>query len=359
MATCPTKTAQYFEEIKTFTFRGTDGINIPKSVRKEAYTLAVDIVIRSIIKHSYLNYECTPAEGYFGNATLVMQDCLELKIPVRFPRQRIYYGRVPEAFSQWNEVVNFEYFRAYILAVGESLQSLGTALGAGSIPSLFCCSLPLPSWKELPLREVYFHPPFGTQWEIEVSWIRPVAFSDACQTFFDGNSQQVDGDKDGGLPGNGIFPNIAASQANPFAGLPPVTPDSQQLEFSNSKAGDTNRIDPENVPPDDPYNGAAQDGNVYWLKWTGVTSRPEYPGGCGGQRRRVTYVEQLLNKDVRVEELRTRGQPFDNGCGTMITEYEYRLTGGQFQNNDRSDTTPTYEYKTGTTITDGTVVEFF
>jgi hypothetical protein len=248
MATCPTDVSSYVEEIKTIVFRGIDGITIPKVVRQEAYTLAVDIFIRSIARETYVNYEVMPPEGFYGNATLVMQDSLELKIPVKFPRQRLYYGRVPEAFEQWNSLINFEYMRAYFLALGESLQSLGTALGAGSIPSVFCCSLPEPSWVELPLREVYFHPPIGTQWEIEVSWIRPVAFSDSCDTFYDGYSRQVDGDKDDGLPPNGIFPNVAEDIDNPYEGLPEETPDSEQLGFSNSKSANLEDVDPQNEP---------------------------------------------------------------------------------------------------------------
>jgi hypothetical protein len=248
MATCPTDTASYAEEIRTFTFRGIDGITIPKEVREQAYTLAVDIIIRSIARETYKNYECMPSESYYGVATIVSQDALELKIPVKFPRQRIYYGRVPEAFEQWNALVNFEYQRAYFLAVGESLQSLGTALGAGSIPAVFCCSLPAPKWIELPLREVYFHPPIGTQYEIEVSWIRPVSFSDSCDTFFDGTSQYMDGDKDAGLPPNGIFPNVADDPEDPYAGLPDETPDSEQLGFSNSKSANLDDEDPQNQP---------------------------------------------------------------------------------------------------------------
>jgi hypothetical protein len=354
MATCPTDIAAYQEEIKTIVFRGIDGITIPKIVRQEAYTLAVDIIIRSIARETYKNYECMPPESYYGAATLVMQDALELKIPVKFPRQRIYYGRVPEAFEQWNALVNFEYMRAYFLAVGESLQSLGTALGAGSVPAIFCCSLPEPSWIELPLREVYFHPPIGTQWEMEVSWIHPVPFSDSCDTFYEGFSRQVDGDKDDGLPPNGIFPNVAQNPNNPYSGLPATTPDSEQLGFSNSKSANLDDLDPENEI-DDPYEGNAQEGNVYWLKVTGITNRPQWPGGCSGQKRREWYVEPLLNEFVRVEDVRPREvNTFDNGCGKQIHTWEMRLTGGTsyIQMNNNDDGAPTYEYKTGTTITD-------
>ena len=181
-------------------------------------------------------------------ATLVKQDCLDLKIPIKFPRQRIYEGRVPEAYEQWNDLINFDYTRAYFLAVGESLQSLGTALGAGSIPSIFCCSLPIPSWQELSLREVYFHPPIGTQYEIEVSWIRPIPYEDSCGTSFTGYSQMEDGDKDSGLPSDGIQPNVAEDQDDPYEGLPPETTNAAQGAFANNKVPSFDEVDPNNEP---------------------------------------------------------------------------------------------------------------
>jgi hypothetical protein len=252
MATCPTDSAVYQEEIRTFTFNGIDGITIPKNVREEAYEMAIDIIITSIARESYANYECTPAEGFYGNATLVMQDCLELKIPVKFPRQRIYYGRVPEAFEQWNALVAFEYHKSWHYWTAETVVALGTALGFAVNPPVGCCSLPEPTWRELPIREAYFHPPIGTQYQFEISWLKPVAFSDSCDTFFDGTSKQVDGDKDSGLPPNGIFPNIAKDEGDPYSGLPPVSTDFEQGAFSNSKVANLDDQNPElDFYPDD------------------------------------------------------------------------------------------------------------
>jgi hypothetical protein len=360
MATCPTDNAQYIEEIKTIVFRGDDGITIPKIVREQAYELSIDVIIRSIPKESYLNYEVAPPESFYGNATIIFQDCVAKKIPLKFPRQRIYYGRVSEAFEQWNELINFEYARAYFLAVGESLASLGSALGAGVIPALFCCSLPEPRWRELPIREAFFSVPYGTQYEVEISWLRPVAFSDSCDTFYTGNSQQEDGDKDDGLPSEGSFPNIADDPENPYRDLPPMTPDSEQLGFSNSKISNIDDPDPDNAP-NDPYAGQSVPENaVYWLKLTSITSRPNYSGGCSGLKRYEVTVFPLIDNTVRVEGLRTTTSNVVNaGCGDVPDGgWQMQLTGGDFFLVGNSDQAPTYEYKVGSTITDSDALYF-
>jgi hypothetical protein len=314
MATCPTDSAVYQEEIKTIVFRQDDGITIPKLVREAAFELSIDVIIRSITTEVYKNYESTPPESFFGNATLVFQDCLELKVPLKFPRQRIYYGRVPEAFEQWNALVNFEYMRAYFLAVGESIQSLGTALGAGSIPAVFCCSLPEPRWRELPIREAYVNVPPGTQYEIEISWLAPVPFSDACDTFYEGLSGQVDGDKDEGLPPNGIFPNVAGDSNNPFNGLPNPTPDFEQGGFSNSKTANAQDVDPANEPqirhacvngecvpnPSGAYvsESACEAAVIQTGDWHLLYTFYNPANGCATQARDVPFGDQPNPNDV-------------------------------------------------------------
>jgi hypothetical protein len=239
----------YQEEIKTIVFRQDDGITIPKSVREAAFELSIDVIVRSITKEPYKNYECSPPESFYGNATLVFQDCLELKVPLKFPRQRIYYGRVPEAFEQWNALINFEYHRsAYLDLICGTIVNLGIALGFEVGLPTECCSLPQPTWRELPIREAYVNVAPGTQYEIEISWLYPVAFSDFCGTFYEGLSGQTDGDKDAGLPPNGIDPNIAENPSNPFAGLPNATSDFEQGGFSNSKSANLGDRDPANEP---------------------------------------------------------------------------------------------------------------
>jgi len=255
MATCPSVKAEYSELIDTITLRNSDGINIPKKVREVAFDLAVDIIVVSIPRDRSRNYTSTPSEAFYGNATLVMQDCLELKIPVKFPRQRLYYGRVSEAFVMWQELISYEFMRAYFYAVGESLASLGTALGAGVIPPLFCCSFPDIAWQELPLREVYFNCPRGTQYQIEVTYTCATPFTDACGEERSPKSKRTDGDKDSGLPASGVFPNVAADPSNPFQGLKPATSNSDQGDYSNSK-GESSTLNPSPLENPDPNNVA-------------------------------------------------------------------------------------------------------
>ena len=248
MAVCPEVKAIYEETIREFTFRNSDGITIPKDVRENAYTLAIDIVIVSTAREVYKNYSVTPAEGFYGNATLIMQDMCEIKIPVRMPRQRLYYGRVTEAFANWQSLVDWSYFQSYMTAIGESLVSLGTALGAGFVPSINCCSLPDRSWVELPLREVYFNCPNGTQYKIEVSWYKALQITDACGNIRDPRSKIADGDKDRGLPPNGVQPNVANDRNNPFLNLPDPSTDAEQGTFSNSKTDGLDDVGVDNFP---------------------------------------------------------------------------------------------------------------
>jgi hypothetical protein len=246
--TCPTKTPEYTTEGKIITFRADDGITIPKAVREVAFALAVDVVIVSVPRETYMNYECTPAESFYGVATLVQQHALDLKIPLKFPRQRIYYGRVPEAFANWNSLFQFEYVRTYFEKVAEQIRILAEGLNLTTTPDPFCCSMFQPRWEELPLREVYVNVPLGTQYRIEVYWVKPEPLTDACGTVFGGSSFKTDSDIDEGLPPNGIFPNIADDPNDPYAGLPEPTPDSEQGAFSNSKTSNIDDRDPNNTP---------------------------------------------------------------------------------------------------------------
>ena len=273
MAVCPQVKALYEETIKTFTFRESDGVTIPKSVREEAYTLAVDIVIVSTARETYKNYTVTPAEGFYGNATLVMQDMCEIKIPIKMPRQRLYYGRVPEAFAIWQSLVDWSYFQSYMIAIGESLVSLGTALGASFVPSVNCCSLPDRSWVELPLREVYFKVPFGTQYKIEVSWYKALQIEDGCGNIRNPKSKMADGDKDNGLPPFGTQPSVAPNPNNPFSGLPPASTDEEQALFRNDKIGGLDSTDTDNIPIPESW------GYFVEARYANVSTNPNY-GAC-------------------------------------------------------------------------------
>ena len=310
MAACPEVKAIYEETIKELTFRGSDGITIPKDVRENAYTLAVDIVIVSTAREEYKNYGVSPAEGFYGYATLVMQDMCEIKIPVKMPRQRLYYGRVPEAFIYWQTLVDWSYFQSYMTAIGESLVSLGTALGAGFVPSTNCCSLPDRSWIELPLREVYFNCKYGTQYKIEISWYKALQIEDGCGNIRDPRSKTEDGDKDTGLSPNGVQPNVAPDSGNPFANLPLPSSEAEQGNFSNSKISSLN-----NIP--DPI------GTIYWLEVIPINKEAGFIGGCSVTRTEKYYYEV---PSASVSFTTSNRDIMDNGCGGRRVEVDLFLS---------------------------------
>ena len=317
MAICPQVKALYEETIKTFTFRESDGITIPKSVSSEAYTLAVDLVIISTARETYKNYTVTPAEGFYGNATLVMQDMCEIKIPIKMSRQRLYYGRVPEAFAIWQSLVDWSYFQSYMTALSDSLASLGAAVGAGVIPAFGCCSLPDRSWIELPLREVYFKAPFGTQYEIEVTWFKALQIEDGCGNIRDPKSKMIDGDKDGGLPTLGTLPNVAPDPNNPFANLPLPSSDSEQGTWANSKSDRLNNIDPNNIYYPDLFGYFAR------VVWTNIQSVAPY--SC----RAVTFTFYLLVASGTTSASAVDTGLTETGCGSTRKIYDLITNTGQ------------------------------
>jgi hypothetical protein len=331
MAKCSENEAKYIEQIETFTFRDSDGITIPKSVREEAYTLAVDIVIVSTDREVYKNYTTTPAEGFYGNATLVMQDFCERKIPINMPRQRLYYGRVVEAFEIWQSMVDWSYFQSYMQAIGESLLSLGTALGANGVPSINECCFPPRAWVELPLREVYVKTPFGTQYKLEISWYKPVQIVDACGKVQNGKSKQTDGSKDNGLPSDGVQPSVAANPNSPFAGLPPASTDAEQGAFANSKAagnlaasGGLDRVDPKNKP--------VAVGAVWWIEFQYYSLANPYGDTIAYLENIATSLDSNGNA-YPLEVVEAFRAPISAPCGggTSYTQYIFKVKGVEIE----------------------------
>ena len=320
MAVCPEAKGLYEETIRTITFRGSDGITIPKSVREEAYTLAIDLIIISTAREVYKNYTVTPAEGFYGNATLVMQDMCEIKIPIKMPRQRLYYGRVDEAFIHWQSLVDWSYFQTYMTAISDSFASLGAAVGAVVIPAFGCCSLPDRSWVELPLREVYFKVPFGTQLQIEISWYKALQIADGCGNIRNPKSKMMDGDKDNGLPADGIQPNVASNPANPFSGLPPASTDAEQASFANSKTDGLNDIPFGNLPDE---RGTFLELKIFTttsdkncVPWLYVAYYLVASGETGGY---VTPLASVSSCGITV----TQGRLFSNAGNLLLSIFDY------------------------------------
>jgi len=78
-------------------------------------------------------------------------------------------------------------------------------------------------WIELPLREVIFKGKRNCQFELEFTRWQPIPFVDPITgAAIDGKSKQQDGDKDDGLPKDGIQPK-KNSPSSPFAQNPSPT----------------------------------------------------------------------------------------------------------------------------------------
>lgn len=300
----------YEEKISTFVFRENGAITIPKSVREVAYSMAIDVFIKSVSKEQYSNFKTTPASGFYGYATLVRQDACSQKIALEQSRQRIFQERISEAYENW-----YALYLAYLAAdnrIKEQeniLVPIGQALGLSFAPASNLC-IDSPPFQEVTLREVYVKCPYGTQFEIEVSYYKPVSvlYGD-CQP--SGKSQQIDGDKDFGLPENGVQPTKASNPSNPYGGLPPVSSPSELGAYLNGKEPSLN--DPDLGFSNSPKNA----------KWVGVKHKEiSGDGSCifydallwaalpSGDEARTTFISDLGNQcGGRVTTIRVSSLP--------------------------------------------------
>ena len=209
------------EKIETLTFRNSAYVKILKTLRETSFSLGVDIIIRSIDYNLQEDSKTEPPLQFYGFATLVFQDCLSVEIPIRFPRQRIYYDRQWEAFRQWRHWI--EFYQQYQFHRKNDI-SLASIMGALEIPyeELESETREI-QWIELPLREVLFKGRRNCQFELEFTRWQPIPFVDPITgSTIGGESNQEDGDKDDGLPKDGSQPK-QNSPSSPFAGNPPPT----------------------------------------------------------------------------------------------------------------------------------------
>lgn len=193
------------ESISTMRFRNECHIKILKAKREIAYSQSIDVFIDSINYNLYENGKANPPIQFYGYAILVFQDSLSLEIPLRFPRQRIWQAYQWEAFRQWQGYVEFIAQRQYHR---NTVLQIDAIKGALEIPTVVEVEPDL--WKtafvELPLREIHIECAPNTQFTVEYSQFQPVPFTNPFneELTVDGKSNQIDGDKDGGLPSEGI-----------------------------------------------------------------------------------------------------------------------------------------------------------
>lgn len=341
------------ELIDVFTFRNVGGIMIPKFRRKLAYHMSVDIVIESIDWNLYESDKSIPKTQFYGYATLVLNDCLIEAIPLTFPRTRIYYDWQWQAFLSWQEELlfweNYQFHR-------KNDNSLALLMGSLGIDYEELVPILKPfSFKELPLREVRVKCPSNTQFRIEYVQTQPVPYEDRFGNVRDGSSQQIDGDKDNGLPSNGIQPK-RNNPSDPFGGNKPAlgaTPESGFNLPVGTSGDNTSLVDPDNFPEPSPPD---PDGTIYWAKLIYRVKRPSFPGGCGVVRVQTVYITVL--KETGLVSLAPNGTNAPNGCdGTYPTNgWLVQFTGGEPFGSGNSDQAPEISFSKGLTLPPNTLI---
>ena len=225
------KVGNAIEEIDTFSFRNRGSISIPKKRRERSLSIAIDVIVQSVNYPQYKNGKSEPSISFYGYALLVFQDCLSLEIPIHQPRQRIYYERQEDATSRWFlQAAKWENYLHH--RRNEIL--LASIMGALEIPyTEYEPPFKKFSFIELPLREVYVTCTSHTQFKIESSFYLTEAYETPINGHMeDGVSGQSDGDKDSGLPKDGIQPSENPS-GEPWQGNQSESVPSFESGFSN------------------------------------------------------------------------------------------------------------------------------
>lgn len=268
------------EQIESFTFREKGGIKILKKWREVAVICQVDVEIVSVARDQYLNFASTPAGGFYGYATLVMRDFAIPSIKLTQPRQTIYIARNEFALSAWqlfdNQLRVSENFQGI-----EQLVCFNTGLLGGACVSKPCKGLPEPSFDEFPLRQVFIESHYGTQFNVEYSFFFIKPFLNNCGDIVSPKSRQTDGDKDNGLPPDGVQPQKAPNPSNPYAGLPSPSPDSREGVIPQSESNDMDNPNP---------NNSTTTPKQYILTFQGDALSAEDVKFTGQGTREITYA---------------------------------------------------------------------
>ena len=231
MALEPEKT-HYEQVIDTFTFDDQCSIKIPKSVREVAFDLSVDIVIKSVARVPYKNYKILPETSFYGYCVIVLEDMTEIHQIIEQPRQRLYYYRVHEAFAQWHNYLTADFLARIIRQTQDLICNVSSILGSSCVDTP-CEAPPEFEFVEVPIREVYIECPYGTSFELEVSFTKARPFTNLCDGTFAPVSGMTDGSKDAGLPSSGMQPVVAPDPNNPFNGTTPPSTSAELGGFYN------------------------------------------------------------------------------------------------------------------------------
>ena len=230
-------------------FRNDAAFRIPKEIRERGYIQSLDLQVSSVDWNIYENGKALPPIQFYGYVQLVMQDACTIEVPIKFPRQRVWHIRIEDALSQWRDIHTWH---NGALEWNEWFFNFFTQGQDPPIP-LPPIEYPDTNFVESPLREVFVKVKENCQFEIELTQWEPVPFTGRNAKTYDGKSRQVDGDKDGGLPVDGIQPRRNSSD-DPWAGnRNPSLPTPENGFFTpTDKLFDTV---PEYVPLSPPFEG--------------------------------------------------------------------------------------------------------
>lgn len=298
----------------TFTFRGQNGITIDPSIVDGIYEIAIDIIIESTNGNDYQSAKTLPSKGFYGYATLVQDDCLELEVPIHFPRQRIYEEKILEALNYWSDVRI--YYGCYKKWMDFWYSLLGAGAG-GELPEISVI-LPTPQFISTRLTEIYYNPVDQQQWRIEVSYYTPVPFTDNNGTSYTGSTSYLGDTKKTGLPSNGIAPKHNSPSA-PYAGDKPASGTASQPSWTNDKIPNLPNTDPNNEPTDTPATSTT-DGYYFALNVFFLTDDQ------GGALIGIDYIACTSTATLHVEEI---GSPFViQHNNTSVQTVDVSLTDG-------------------------------
>jgi hypothetical protein len=227
-----------------FTFLNSGGITIPLDFLQKAFSLEIDIIIRSVDWNLYKNFEVLPEESFFGYAEIVFGSGLTEKIPIRQPRQRIYTETQYSAMSEFTEL------RAYYTSLYLYQRELLLQIGKGNSEEVPHYPRVLSDWIILPIRQVFFKAKKDCQFDFMINRISPTPFTDPANVLVTGKTNYQPPSKERGLPPNGIQPK-QNSPSDPYKGNPDfeglATPDNGWYAPSSSFGNQ----DADNGYPDD------------------------------------------------------------------------------------------------------------
>jgi hypothetical protein len=291
------------ETISTMRFRNEAHIEIKKEKREIAFTQAIDLYIDSVDFNVYESSKLNPPIQFYGYAVLVFQDALSLEIPIRYPRQRIWEKWQWEALRQWRSRIELVSLITPLISINNNLIELGMVQDL-ELPALEYFYKE-ESWIELTLREIHVKTLANTQFTVEYSQYQPIPYFDPItEQQITGKSNQVDGDKDQGLPED-IQPKRNPVD-DPFAGNDPISDvaDLDQEGFTESGF---------NNPNPTPLIRVARVIATYQIE----------AASC--QRKQSAYYYQIAENETTFTE--EQWQPSSVNCGALQQRTTVRING--------------------------------